>query len=71
MYSGVLSKKELDREIAIRSKILDEYEKGTLENKEKMLQYDVSFKEICAIDRMIQIIRMEKETLERFISNRQ
>ena len=66
MYSGVLSKKELEREISIREKILDEYEKGTLENKEKMLQYNVSYIEVCAIDRMIQIIRMEKETLERF-----
>ena len=66
MYSGVLSKKELEREINIREKLLDEYEKGTLENKEKMLQYDVSYIEVYAIDRMIQIIRMEKETLERF-----
>ena len=66
MYSGVLSKKELSREIGIREKILDEYEKGTLENKERLLQYDVSYIEVCAIDRMIQIIRMEKETLGRF-----
>lgn len=66
MYSGVLNKKELSREINIREKLLDEYEKGTLENKERMLKYDVSYIEVCAIDRMIQIIRMEKETLERF-----
>ena len=66
MYSGVVSKKELEREISIREKLLNEYEKGTLENKEKMLQYNVSYIEVCAIDRMIQIIRMEKETLERF-----
>ena len=66
MYSGVLSKKELAREIKIRTKLLDEYEKGTLENKEIMLEYDVSYIEVCAIDRMLQIIRMEKETLETF-----
>ena len=66
MYSGVLSKNELEKEISIREKLLDEYEKGTLENKERMLQYNVSYIEVCAIDRMIRIIRMEKETLERF-----
>ncbi|MCR4729692.1 MAG: PadR family transcriptional regulator [Saccharofermentans sp.] len=66
MYSGVLSKKELAREIGIRRKLLDEYEKGTLENKKIMLKYDVSYIEVCAIDRMLQIIRMEKETLENF-----
>ena len=43
MYSSVLSKKELEREIGIRTKLLDEYEKGTLENKEIMLKYDVSY----------------------------
>ena len=66
MYSGVLSKNELEKEISIREKLLDEYEKGTLENKERMLQYNVSYIEVCVIDRMIRIIRMEKETLERF-----
>ncbi|MCR5390438.1 MAG: hypothetical protein K6E77_06775, partial [Lachnospiraceae bacterium] len=66
MYSSVLSKKELEREIGIRTKLLDEYEKGTLENKEIMLKYDVSYIEVCAIDRMLQIIRMEKETLDNF-----
>lgn len=69
MYSGVLDKKELKREIMIRTKILDEYEKGTIANKELMLKEDVSYIEVCAIDRMIQIIRMEKETLERFAKN--
>ena len=66
MYSSVLSKKELEREIGIRTKLLDEYEKGTLENKEIMLKYDVSYIEVCAINRMLQIIRMEKETLNDF-----
>ena len=66
MYSSVLSKKELEREIGIRTKLLDEYEKGTLENKEIMLKYDVSYIEVCAIDRMLQIIQMEKETLNIF-----
>ena len=66
MYSGVLNKEELKREILIRTRLLDEYEKGTLENKEIMLNYGPSYIEVCAIDRMLQIIRMEKETLERF-----
>ena len=66
MYSGVLSQNELVREVKIRTKLLDEYEKGTLENKNNMLTYNVSYTEICAIDRMLQIIQMEKETLERF-----
>ena len=59
-------KSRLKHPESIREKLLDEYEKGTLENKDKMLQYNVSYIEVCAIDRMIQIIRMEKETLERF-----
>ena len=66
MYSSILSKKELEREIGIRKKLLEEYENGTLENKEIMIKYDVSYVEVCAIDRMLQIIRMEKETLENF-----
>ena len=64
MYSEILSKKELDREVKIREKLLDEYEKGTIENKKNMMKGDVSGIEICAIDRMIQVIRMEKKTLE-------
>ena len=64
MYSEILSKKELDREVKIREKLLDEYEKGTIENKKNMMKADVSGIEICAIDRMIQVIRMEKKTLE-------
>ena len=70
MYSGVLSDKELEREIRIRTGLLDEYEKGTLKNKEIMLRYDPSYIEVCAIDRMLQIIRMEKETLERFANQK-
>ena len=64
MYAGVLSKKELEREIKIRSGLLDEYEKGTKENKKKMIQNNLPYIDICAIDRMIQIIKMEKETLK-------
>ena len=41
-------------------------EKGTIENKEIMLKYDVSYIEVCAIDRMLQIMQMEKETLNNF-----
>ena len=69
MYSSVLSKKELEKEIIIRRNLLDEYEKGTLENKKIMQKNKVTYREICAIDRMVQIIRMEKETLEAFASN--
>ena len=69
MYSSVLSKKELEKEINIRRNLLDEYEKGTLENKKIMQKSKVSYREVCAIDRMVQIIRMEKETLYAFASN--
>ena len=63
MYSGVLTNKELDEEKKKRAVILDEYEKGTIENRNKMLATKVPYIDICAIDRMIQIIQMEKETL--------
>ena len=63
MYSGVLTKKELEAEKKKRAALLDEYEKGTVENRDKMLAAKVPYIDICAIDRMIQIVRMEKETL--------
>ena len=63
MYSGVLTKKELETEKKKRAALLDEYEKGTIENRGKMLAAKVPYIDICAIDRMIQIVRMEKETL--------
>ena len=63
MYSGVLTKKELEAEKKKRAALLDEYEKGTIENRGKMLAAKVPYIDICAIDRMIQIVRMEKETL--------
>ena len=63
MYSGVLTKKELDDEKKKRAALLDDYEKGTIENRDKMLAAKVPYIDICAIDRMIQIIKMEKETL--------
>lgn len=63
MYSGVLTKKELEAEKKKRAALLDEYEKGTIENRDKMLAAKVPYIDICAIDRMIQIVRMEKETL--------
>ena len=65
MYSGVLSKKELEEEKEKRTALLDEYEKGTIENRDKMLAAKVPYIDICAIDRMIQIIQMEKETLRK------
>ena len=63
MYSGILTKKELEAEKKKRAALLDEYEKGTIENRDKMLAAQVPYIDICAIDRMIQIIQMEKETL--------
>ena len=65
MYSGVLTKKELDDEKKKRAALLDEYEKGTIENRDKMLAAKVPYIDICAIDRMIQIVQMEKETLKK------
>ena len=65
MYSGILTKKELEEEKQKRAALLDEYEKGTNENRDKMLAAKVPYIDICAIDRMIQIIQMEKETLRK------
>ena len=65
MYSNLLSKKELEEERMKRATLLDEYEKGTIENRDKMLAAKVPYIDICAIDRMIQIIQMEKETLRK------
>ena len=63
MYSGIFTKKEVEEEKEKRAALLDEYEKGTIENRDKMLAAKVPYIDICAIDRMIQIIQMEKETL--------
>ena len=65
MYSGILTKKELKEEKEKRETLLDVYEKGTIENRDKMLAAKVPYIDICAIDRMIQIIQMEKETLRK------
>ena len=65
MYSEILTKKELEEEKEKRAALLDEYEKGTIENRDKMLAAKVPYIDICAIDRMIQIIQMEKETLKK------
>ncbi len=65
MYSAILSKKELEEEKMKRAALLDEYEKGTIENRDKMLAAKVPYIDICAIDRMIQIIQLEKETLKK------
>ena len=65
MYSGILSKSELEEEKKKRAVLLDEYEKGTLENRDKMVAAKVPYIDICAIDRMIQIVQMEKETLRK------
>ena len=65
MYSGILSKEELEKEKQKRAALLDEYEKGTIENRDKMLAAKVPYIDICAIDRMIQIVQMEKETLKK------
>lgn len=63
MYSGVLTKKELEAEKKKRVVLLDEYEIGTKEKRDKMILQKIPYINICAIERMIQIIQIEKETL--------
>ncbi len=65
MYSGILTKEELARETGIRRGLLAEYENGTRKQLEAMKQQGVPYVGICAIERMIQIIEMEKDTLEK------
>ena len=62
-YSDVLTKKELALEKKKRAALLEEYENGTKENKEKMLLGKASHAQLCAIDRMIRVIELEKATL--------
>ena len=64
LYSDVLSKKELAEEKKKRKALLDEYEAGTKANKEKLMAENPPYSSICAIDRMLHIIEMEKETLK-------
>lgn len=64
IFSDVLSEKELAAEKKKRQAILDEYEAGTRANKEAMVAAGIPYSGICAIDRMIHIIEMEKETLK-------
>ena len=63
MYSEVLTKKELEEEKKKRAALLDEFEKGTSEHRDQMVAAKLPYIDICAIERMIQIIHMEKETL--------
>ena len=65
MYSEILTKKELEQEKKKRLALLDEYEKGTIEHRDIMVASKVPYIDICAIDRMIQIVQMEKETLRK------
>lgn len=65
IFSGVLSREELRQEKKKRAAILDEYEKGTVGKRDFMLAKKIPYIDICAIERMIQIIQMEKETLKR------
>ena len=64
LYSNVLSKKELAEEKKKRQALLDEYEAGTKANRDMLIKENVPYEGICAIDRMIHIIEMEKETLK-------
>lgn len=64
LYSDVLSKKEFETEKKKRQALLDEYEAGTKANKEILVHNKSPYSSICAIDRMISIIEMEKETLK-------
>ena len=61
MYSEILTKKELEQEKKKRLALLDEYEKGTIEHRDIMIASKVPYIDICAIDRMIQIVQMEKK----------
>lgn len=65
LFSDVLNKKELAREKKKRQAILDEYEAGTKANRDVLIANNVPYSGICAIDRMIHIIEMEKETLKK------
>ena len=64
LYSDVLTKKEFEAEKKKRQALLAEYEAGTKANKEALLAAHIPYSGICAIDRMISIIKMEKETLK-------
>ena len=64
LYSNVLSKRELAVEKKKRQAILDEYEAGTKANRDLLIKENVPYEGICAIDRMIHIIEMEKDTLK-------
>ena len=64
LYSDVLSSKEFETEKNKRKELLDEYEVGTKANKEVLISNKAPYSSICAIDRMIKIIEMEKETLK-------
>ena len=64
MYSDVLTKKEFETEKKKRQALLDEYEAGTKANKNALVAAKIPYSGICAIDRMISIIEMEKETLK-------
>ncbi|MBO4386977.1 MAG: hypothetical protein J5817_08200 [Treponema sp.] len=65
MYSDILGKKEFEAAKQKRAKLLDEYERGTKKNRDIMLEQKLPYTAICAIERMIHIIEMEKETLSR------
>ena len=64
LYSDVLSSEEFETEKKRRKELLEEYEAGTKANKEVLLANKAPYSSICAIDRMIKIIEMEKETLK-------
>ena len=63
LYSDILTKKEFETEKKKRMELLEEYEFGTKANKEVLVKNKSPYSSICAIDRMISIIEMEKETL--------
>lgn len=63
LYSNVLDPEELEEEKEKRLALLAEYEAGMKANREKLLSENVPYSAVCAIDRMLCIIEMEKETL--------
>ncbi|MCR5250560.1 MAG: hypothetical protein K6E50_08145 [Lachnospiraceae bacterium] len=53
--------------ILVINKSLSRTALSLIRNEQKLLlKQDVSYIEVCAIDRMLRIIRMEKETLKDF-----
>ena len=62
-FCRVLEDGVLHEMIKQRHMILDEYYKGTTEQYELLIMHHVPFQGICSIQRMIQVIELERESL--------